>query len=398
MQMFCHVRIVCNVAKVSRAIVMDDIAFMRSHFVYIRRLVVVTLLIPAPLHRSYAVARDLGDVFFYIGKIERRVAILRSGQLNLVSHERQRKRGEGQVRQGTLCGLRLRHTMVEIQHGSPVRQGIGHHGESASVLRFSQFGMQHPLRFSGLASDHGHRVRSGRSNDRVKELIEEGKAVGIVPEERNGIAVHMRHHQLSELLPLQRRKLGRLAIGEGDAFLGHGVEIVACHEIRIEVKLLRDADVAVVHRSDVGGIQRNRLSVDVLYGRRYAKSSNAPNRSINIDDRLGKAGCLVCWMRKEPLRSWVGAKVEVEGAILLEEDEDVFYLASYELQLCVLRDRRLAGGIDKIWLQLFSGGWSKFYFAHLRGCGDRAKQERKRKDLEEPRDRPGRNAHYHLLS
>ena len=60
-----------------------------------------------------------------------------------------------------------------------------------------------------LARDHRDRIRGRRADGGLVHVVEQREAVGELPQERNRVAIEMRHHDLAFLLGLQRRRRGR---------------------------------------------------------------------------------------------------------------------------------------------------------------------------------------------
>ncbi len=74
--------------------------------------------------------------------------------------------------------------------------------------------MFHPLRVTRLRGDQGDRVRGGRADRGLVEVVEQSETIGVLPQERNRVAVDMADHHLALLLALQGRVGGRRDIAE----------------------------------------------------------------------------------------------------------------------------------------------------------------------------------------
>ena len=247
-----------------------------------------------------------------------------------------------------------------VEERTPIGRGIGKHGHrvAGAAIGFNGIGVEHPLGLAGLAGDHGDGVGCGGADDGVHEVIEEQETVGVAPHERCGVAVDVRHDQFAKLLALERRDLGGLAILEGDAFFRERVAIVARNAVGINVEFMGDADVGVIDRGDVGRVERDGLAVRIDHGEGDFEGRDAADGAVEVDDGLGEAGDGCCGMRVEAFGTGVGGEVEVEGAVLLEEDEDVLHLFAEQLELGVVREDGFAGGRDGEALDGGTGGRS----------------------------------------
>ena len=65
--------------------------------------------------------------------------------------------------------------------------------------------MLDPLRFARLPRDHRYRIRGGGRVLGREDVVEYREAAGPLPEERNGVAVDVRHDQARELRSLGNR-------------------------------------------------------------------------------------------------------------------------------------------------------------------------------------------------
>ncbi len=223
-------RVVVDVAEVLRPVMVPDVAGVRhrADAVAVRQPAfgAVAVLIPAPTIRRAAPLGDIQNVVLDILQVEARVGVVRRDIERLAATKRQRQAGEGKVR-GDIGGdaglvLALRHTargagvarrrldvgrlarlarVLRIGRGQAGDRVVGdRHRNRAIGLGRRRVRMLHPLRLAGLPGDHGDRVRRRRSDRRLEDVVEQGELVGVVPQERDGVAVDIRHRQLTELL------------------------------------------------------------------------------------------------------------------------------------------------------------------------------------------------------
>ena len=75
MQVGGHLGVVANIAKILRAIVVNDVAGVCSSASAIGRLVIIAFLVPAPFHRRQLIACNLFDVVLHIEQVQRRVFV-----------------------------------------------------------------------------------------------------------------------------------------------------------------------------------------------------------------------------------------------------------------------------------------------------------------------------------
>ena len=340
--------IVGDVAEVLRAVVVDDVALVGGDVGGVVGLVAVALLIPAPVGGSDTVAGDLFDVGVDVHEVELGVVVGGGGGLDLVAHEGERERGVGEV--GGVFFLVVGDGLGGVAgcvHGkTPVGMGVIDHRQGRdAVTSPGHLGVEHPLGLAGLAGDHGDGVGAGGADDGVEEVVEESEAVGVLPEERGGVAIDVGHGEFAGLLVLEGGSLAGLAVDELHPFLGDGVAIVAGGSVEIEVELGGGGYVRVVVGADVGGIERDGFAVGVGEGEGDAEGLDGGDAAVGVDDGLIEARNLVGRMREEAFGSGVGSEVEVEGAVLLEEDEDVFHMLSEELELFSVGEQGLVGEI-----------------------------------------------------
>ena len=285
-----------------------------------------------------------------VAEIEGGIAVLRDEPVDPAAHHGQRQRGESEVRgdvvgvpvlvrRGRLavcgrCGRRVELgpppglRIVDQRRpfgGRRARVGLavdraadrsrravrGRHGGRARML--------HPLRFPRLAGDHRHRIgRRGRilgGEDRV----EDGEPARVAPEERDRVAVDVRHDQPGEL---RTRFLALGAAGMGIAApLDLGELVHAGHAV-LDVELRRQAFVRMVGRV---------LERGVLFGADAERPNGdrLPGRGVEIalsEARRVDRGARLLAVGIEPVDAGKRAVFMVERAVLVEDDEDIFDL------------------------------------------------------------------------
>ena len=94
---FRFVRIVSFVAEILGRIVMRNVSGVGSSSCCVSRLQIVSFLEPSPVHGFVAVTGNLFDVGLHVLKIEGRVLVLSRNVVDLIPHEAERQRCEGQV-------------------------------------------------------------------------------------------------------------------------------------------------------------------------------------------------------------------------------------------------------------------------------------------------------------
>ena len=201
---------------------MGDIEFMRGHAVRVGRLEAVALLVPAPVDGPGPKTLDVRDILPDVWQVEPRVQVLLHDLRNIFPLEGQRQAGEGQVRGDVVVGVVLLRAgglsvlppLVELraveglgvvdERRSLRRAGVAAHGEGPAVRAVLD-----PLCFAGLPRDHRYGVRGGWRVLGREDVVEYRKAAGPLPEERDGVAVDVGHHQPCELRSLGNRWLRR---------------------------------------------------------------------------------------------------------------------------------------------------------------------------------------------
>ena len=118
-----------------------------------------------------------------------------------------------------------------------------------------------PLRFARLPRDHRHRVRGGGRVLGREDVVEDREAAGPLPEERDGVAVDVRHDKARELRALC--VVGRPAV-------------------------LREAVVFVV--GELVHLRHAVHDVDLGCQTRCASGRRCPRRSSSARARSGTAG------------------------------------------------------------------------------------------------------------
>src|SRR5208282_2507166 len=128
-------RVVGLIAEVLRAVVMGDVVEIGDYTSGIGRLVIVSFLVPAPVHRPVQAAGDLLDVRLNVQEIERGVQVAGRDALNLVPHEGERQTGKRQVgRRVRAYSARVVDRLLfawrsKVKSGSPERLRISDHGQ-----------------------------------------------------------------------------------------------------------------------------------------------------------------------------------------------------------------------------------------------------------------------------
>ena len=142
-----------------------------------------------------------------------------------------------------------------------------------------------------------------------------------------------------------------------------------------------EGGVAVVGAGEVGGIEGDGLAVDVGDGEGNFEWRYGGDGAVEVDDGLGEAGDLGCGVGVEAIGSGVGGEVEVEGAILLEEDEDVLDVLAEELEFSVVGEAGFGGGREGEALDGGAGGWGNVCLrCAVQSAGTSAKNARSRTD------------------
>ena len=85
---------------------------------------------------------------------------------------------------------------------------VGYRHAGAAVVAGGRFaGISRPLRLAGLAGDDRDGVRRRRAGHRAEDVIEERERVRVLPQERNRVAVVVRHRQQPDVASAFRREL-----------------------------------------------------------------------------------------------------------------------------------------------------------------------------------------------
>jgi hypothetical protein len=116
-----------------------------------------------------------------------------------IVHERRTLRGAGS-REGRVRDLADDRTAVAAVAGDRAAEGRGRAGRGR--MRGVGARMLDPLGLAGLPRDHGDRIRGRGRVLGGEDVVEDRETAGISPEERNGVAVDVRHHQFGELRAL----------------------------------------------------------------------------------------------------------------------------------------------------------------------------------------------------
>ena len=194
---------------------MRDVGRMAVDAVGVGRLQVIAFLVPAPVGGCHLLAGDGAYVVLHVEQVEGRVLVGLDRLHDLVAHERQRQRCIRLVERRRRRALVVGAVGRLHRRGVEVRAGIGAcvaHDRLAAALGDHRIDvvaagarMQRPLRLARLARDHRDRVRRRRADDGLMHRVEQGEAVGELPQERHGVAVVMGHDELALLLGGYRR-------------------------------------------------------------------------------------------------------------------------------------------------------------------------------------------------
>jgi len=111
----------------------------------------------------------------------------------------------------------------------------------------------------------------------------------------------------------------------GQPFFGEGVAIIQGDVLGIHVQLGVDADMGMIHRIRIFGIEQYRATVDGDRLRNLERR-NCTDRAVGQNDWLDKPGSLVGGLREKAAGSRVGTEVEIKGSVLLKQNEDVLYV------------------------------------------------------------------------
>ena len=366
-------RVVADVAEILRGVVMGDVAGVGRRTGTVGRLVIVAFLVPAPVHRL--LGGDGVDVALDVDEVEGRILVRDDRLVDRLAHERQRQAGVGlgEVRAGGADVVRAERRLDgrEVVVGARERRGVAAHRFAAArgdlgiggvAGRFAR--VQDPLGFAHLAGDQGDGVRRRWTVDGHVEVVEQGEAVGVGPQHRDGVAVDVGDEQFTLLLRGERRRRGggHRHAGLGD-HIAHRVGREAFgieHEAVVEghaadaaddVIVVDDAGMGVVDRGGVGGIEIDRgraaRGADALDGLGNQERRDRAHAPIGVDDLLDEAGDRGVGRqvsgrragREQAVGARIGAEVVVEGPVLLEQHEHVLHL--------LLEKRKLFGVIEE---------------------------------------------------
>ena len=333
---------------------MADVVLMRRGAARVGRLLIVAVLIPAPLDRFAAELAEESDILLDVGEVESRIAILVGKPVDPAAHEGQRQRREGEVGGDVgwapvLLGrgrLAARRRIVELR--APPRLGIIDHrralggrrariglavdraadrsGEAVLSRLGRRAGVLDPLRLARLAGDHGDGVRRRGRIFGGEDVVEDCEAAGVAPEERDGVAVDVRHDEARELLahrlafgaararvatPLDKRELVHLRNAVLNVDLGGEAGVRMVGRV-LECRVLLRADAKRLNRDGLAGI-----CVDI--GLREARRVGGRARIFSIGI--------------EAVDARESAVFVVERAVLVEDHEHIFHLLPQRLDV-----------------------------------------------------------------
>ena len=186
--------------------------------------------------------------------------------------------------------------------------------------------MLDPLRLARLAGDHGDGVRRRGRIFGGEDVVEDREAAGVAPEERDGVAIDVRHDEARELLahrfacdaararvatPLHKRELVHLRNAVLNVDLGGEAGMRMIGQI-LEGRVLLRADAKRLNRDSLAGI-----CVDV--GLREARRVGGRARIFSIGI--------------EPVDARESPVFVVERAVLVEDHEHIFHFSPQRLDV-----------------------------------------------------------------
>jgi hypothetical protein len=176
--------------------------------------------------------------------------------------------------------------------------------------------MLDPLRLARLAGDHGDGVGRGRRVLSGEDVVEDGEAAGVSPEEGDCVAVDMRHDEARELLA------HRLAFGTAGARVAMPLDerkLIHLRNAVLHVELRRKASVRMIGRVLEGGVllgsDAKRLNFDRLAGEIVGVDLRETRR-VGGGTRIFSVGI-------EPVDARERSVFVVERPVLVEDHEDV---------------------------------------------------------------------------
>jgi hypothetical protein len=113
--------------------------------------------------------------------------------------------------------------------------------------------------------------------------------------------------------------------------------------VGVEVELVGDATWLWLDRREVGGVERDGVAVDVGDGKGNFEGGDGGDAAVELTMGWVKPGIWPERAGVEAVGAGVGGEVEVEGAVFLEEDEDVLHFLAEELEF---------GRVGEEWLVL----------------------------------------------
>ena len=318
-------------------------------------LVVVALLVPAPGDRSTAARRDEGHVLLDVGEVEIGIVVVRGHAHGIAARHGQRHRGIGLVggdvrvlvavaRPGRLAAGRRRIELRAVEGLRVVddRGALCLSGVLAARVALSVGAVLHPLGLARLPGDHRDGIRGRGRILGGEDVVEDGEAAGIGPEERDRVAIHVGHHEIGIVV----RHGGALDAPRGDeaAVFGRRETVHAGDIVGPDVDLLGEALVAVVDAVRIGGV----LLWPDAEGLRGAGLALPVGVALE-EARSGGGVAGLQAIRIEAVHAGERAEFVVEGMVLVEDNEDVADLLAQRRDDLVAR-RGGGRGIDHIGL------------------------------------------------
>ncbi len=190
--------------------------------------------------------------------------------------------------------------------------------------------MLHPLRLARLSRDHGDGVWRGGCVLGGKDVVEQHEPAGVLPQERDGVAVDIAHDEPRKLSAHRRSPFGR----EARVFVGR--KAVHRRDGARYVQFAGQARVAVVYAVDEGRVLF-RADAKRYHGPglpRLVRKSLGEARSMCRIARSGAVGIQTVGARKR-------AELVVERVVLVEDDEHVFHAAPQCLDEFFARQRHV---------------------------------------------------------
>jgi hypothetical protein len=175
-----------------------------------------------------------------------------------------------------------------------------------------------PLRFARLAGDQCDRVCRRRGILGRENIIEENKPAGILPKERNGVAIDVRHHEPGELRSL---RFIRGAAPPRVTAIFVRCELIHSRDIGGDVHFARQPDMAVIDAVD---------GVCILIGSNQERLDGHRLAACEIFIGLGEARRILgrtrmLAVRVNPIRPWKRPKIIIERLVFFEDHKNIFH-------------------------------------------------------------------------